>query len=458
MGQDSVKLSWKNLSGFLRTVAVDFLRRHDQGLFNSVGGDDAVSADAEPKIITRIVRGGVAHMLYDKANSQWKPGRDFQDLLYKKGYDEFVKACMFHNLLIKEHPTLTAIRNGDPILRETADCLAQYISRSIGKPVAVKDFLDVSSDDEDAKCLESSEKGRATSLDFSESHQLSRGPIADAAIADLRTCFSNWPELVAQIQKAQSSASHPVDLLLAQDTLSAMLDNVLHVAVNDCLAGELKSGIDISRHWDLAKNILGNLCILEVSPQWLAHAQSQSGASASVLEVSVETPFGVEVVRAGRWGGMARFCDIKERTVPIGKHAILFDADADEAGASNDVAVEKVLRSVWSRVFPAPGDALPADLRLVGDSERLKALNRALKGERNKFRRYHHVPVNLRSSCFMALAGVRGEVARLVPELHVILWGTESSAGLPAFQGDETDAWNSVAEFLLIPSFLTDIQ
>jgi len=235
-----------------------------------------------------------------------------------------------------------------------------------------------------------------------------------------------------------------------------MLDNVLHSAVSVCLKRELKSEGVFSDHWGLAKRILGNVCVLEVSPEWLLSAQSQPGASGSILEVSVNTAFGVEVVRAGRWGGVASFCDIKVRTAPAGKHAIFFHPDADETGASSDLAVEKVLHSVWSKMLPAPSDALPVELRLATDAERLKSLNRALSGERKKFHRFHYAPVNLQSSSYMTLAGVCAEVSRLVPELHVILWGTASSAELPVFRGDETDAWNSVAEFLLIPSFLKD--
>lgn len=283
----------------------------------------------------------------------------------KMSYGDFLKSCHQHNLTIKEHSVLTSIRGGRSIVRDTADCLALYISESLGKRITVVDLMNTSS-------------GIVHTTHPSDS----LGAMNGAVIEDLTECFSEWPELVAQVQKTQGRAEHPIELLLAQPNLSAMLDNVLHSAVSFCLKRELKSGGDFSDHWNLAKRILGNVCVLEVSPEWLLSAQSQPGASGSILEVSVNTAFGVEVVRAGRWGGVASFCDIKERSAPVGKHAIFFHPDADETGASSDLAVEKVLHSVWSRVFTAPGDALPVELRLATDAERLKALNRALSGER----------------------------------------------------------------------------
>lgn len=432
MGQDTVKLSWAKLDGLLRKIAIEFLQREMPEL--SYG-----SGDVDSPVVTRVVRAGVAHMLHSREVSDWNPGPVFMPHLTNESYKDFLEVCSQHKLTIREHSLLTSIRGGKSVVRDAADCLARYISESLGKRITVVDLMDTSS-------------GSVHATHPSDSLGATNG----AVIEDLTECFSDWPELVAQVQKMQGSALHPIELLLAQPNLSAMLDNVLHSAVSVCLKRELKSGGDFSDHWNLAKRILGNVCVLEVSAEWLLSAQSQPGASRSILEVSVNTAFGVEVVRAGRWGGVASFCDIKVRTAPAGKHAIFFHPDADETGASSDLALEKVLRSVWSKMLPAPSDALPVELRLATDAERLKSLNRALSGERKKFHRFHYAPVNLQSSSYMTLAGVCAEVSRLVPELHVILWGTASSAELPVFRGDETDAWNSVAEFLLIPSFLKD--
>lgn len=285
-------------------------------------------------------------------------------------------------------------------------------------------------------------------------------PLYASAVMDLHKCLEEWPDLEKKIVGLKSLKPHVIEFFVEHKDLFSLLEEFFYKKVCECLMAELKKRRDESKFdefWALAKKMLGHLCLLELNPDRLPEFNRVAESGVPVLEVSVQTRFGVEVVRAGLWKGTARFPDLGDRTDPKGEDALVFESDADEYGMNDEDAVEDVLELVWKTVRRA--DCLSDDdLPLSENRRKLKQLNESLRSDRGRPPpKFHHVPIHFKkdASSPLARAAVRRRIADLLPQLPVIVWGMAPAEDeLPVFKGDEDRTMEAVARFLLLKSDL----
>lgn len=448
--QDSVEVSWEKLSVLLDRVANELLIR----LGNSRGGYVAGGLDAyTSKQQKNIVRGVFSYAL--KSNNfsglELKPDLAKKACSTKDIYD-FLGECVRDRKLIEEPSTLREIRLGrrgnksGRVTKDSVECVVGFISSVLGERIVLKELLVPTHD---------GEYGQEFYVDTTQipdglaSERVnSKGENSKAAFDSLVKSFEQWPELAKEMRLLDESAVNPVHFLLSKKCLNEMIKGPLYYAVKNCLERDLKIGNEVFlAHEQVSLDILGSLCVFELSSDWLSRAGAAIDDNESVLEVSVESTFGVEVVRVGRWGGMAKFVRIKVQKIPVGEHAIMIDPHANECGSSTNVAVEHILKCVWRKVLPENDP--PASFLLPEAEFQLETLRGAIDSSRVRHI-YHHISQDVRNNSVMAVPGVREALATLIRNLHVVIWGVRNDAGFPVFLGDEAFTLNSVANFLLI--------
>lgn len=450
--RDTVEVSWEKLGALLDRMAIKLLDRL------SKSGKQDVSSSSNTytsKQIKNVIRAAIIHVLRWRADSVLNLKSEVEAKAHSiKNIDEFLRYCIEHSGgLIREHPTLQEIRLGKRkgksgrVSADSVRCIVEYISGELGEHIVLEELLIASSDNDNAP--DSVFKNNLAVDGIVEARIRSKGEHSKSAFDSLVQSFRQWPELAKEMQLLDQNTADPVQFLLSKTCLSEMIRGVLYDAVKNCLERDLKISDEVFlAHVNTSLDILGSLCVFELSPDWLSRVGAAIDDIESILEVSVESTFGVEVVRAGRWGGTAKFVDMKEKTFPAGAYAITIDPDADDRGASTNVAVEHILLCVWNIVFDK---VVPPASFLSREGEfKLKALGVAIESDRVR-RFYHHISHNVSNTSAMAVPGVREVLARLVPQLHVVIWGARNDAGCPVFLGDEAFTLNHVANFLLIP-------
>lgn len=449
--QDSVEVSWEKLSVLLDRVANELLRRLG---YPSVESGSSGLIFGTSKQRTNVIRGAVAHVLIHKANSAQKLSSNVDKALdtYKDDIDGFIRYCAEVSITVGEHRTLQEIRLGrrrnksGRVNQGSVSYIVQFISGTLGERIDLSELLVPAHDGENGHGFN---PGITPSLDGLVSERVnSKGENSKAAFDSLVRSFEQWPELAKEMRLLDESAVNPVHFLLSKKCLNEMIKGPLYYAVKNCLERDLKIGNEVFlAHEEVSLDILGSLCVFELSSDWLSRAGAAIDDNESVLEVSVKSTFGVEVVRVGRWGGMAKFVRIKVQKIPVGEHAIMIDPHANECGSSTNVAVEHILQCVWSKVLPENDP--PASFLLPEAEFQLETLRGAIDSSRVRHI-YHHISQDVRNNSVMAVPGVREALATLIRNLHVVIWGVRNDAGFPVFLGDEAFTLNSVANFLLI--------
>lgn len=439
MGQTSVNVEWNKLETLLNELV--------EKLGPRMGG----GFDGSRKHKDLIARGAIIFALCGGKNplSRQFENDDLGDAIKTRRTDmnDFLRHCLTYQNRINEHATIKQIKRGRPVAEDFVERIEQFLRENLEL-----EHVDIRSAPEPAPSS-SSPPGKNAERIRNESE------IAGKAVDYLRGRLEEWPALSDEI-KRRSRRDDAVEALLEFPDLYSLLndaDRSLYESVRKCLESLIKDSREFDRCWILAKEILGSLCLLELNPDWLIPAAKQALPEGPILEVSVQSRFGVEVVRAGRWGGHPKYEDLTKRPRDIaGQDAISFDPDADEPGLDTDRAINTVQRCVWKKVFPLPRDELQDSDFPLQDSE-LTDLNTSLREDRLR-RIFHHVPLNIEkeNTSPMSIEPVRAMVAKTLPELPVILWGGKAvPAESRVFKGaDEHGTKSAVASFLLLKSEL----
>lgn len=486
MGKRSVALSWKKLEPLLMQMAVNILQQESNRRLKQAEKNKSQTSEGEVSSWLKdeskqrkAMLGAVAHHLVHTELSNWlkKEKEEDPNWFSRELYDEkdiltFSFACQKSFDPIPEIFYLKNIRlyYEEPNKKNRSASISTGVAESIRDLLRkyVDNSIQLSDLQENADVAEKSGKFSADSQNPNENVNRIRAEskIHNDAVDGLDKCLKMWPELIKEIEE-RSPNSSALNALLEYPNLFELLDKLLYKAIKRCLAAILGNQVEFDKHWENSKEILGYLCLLELEPAWLKKSHSPSGGGTSILKISVETRYGVEVVRAGRWNGYPQFEEEKEdekdeekhnekRKDFVGRFSVEFDENADEPGFEEGRAVDKLVVGVWNNVNKRQWNGKGNNL-LFKNSKKIKMLQQQLTSERLR-ERHHHVTVDIvgQPNHFLAIDGVCLSVARLLPDLPIILWGTQGSESERIFKSEESKTKEHVVTFLLLRQDLTN--